>query len=285
MGGQAMTHGMRHSTSRRGGKAVPRSARAVWGGIGAGVLAAFLASPAPAAGLSPDWDRDARNGGTLPVWIAAVVERKLPLLEPGKPQLVQLAAATVADQVLAEIRGGFISVLGMEIDIGFDFRTFINGVLRVHDVASPTDPDGGSLPLASTSSSSNTVVTFVSTGNGVTQVINDILSSGGAGGSDGGVVANVISSTSGDGTLNSTTAIITNDSGVTQVINQINNDGGVSTTITNTASGLDINQINTTTIAVLDPGLFIGRIPGGPFGGTPHLPIGLFTGLIGVIAR
>ena len=81
-----MTQGMRHSTSRRGGKAVPRFARAVWGGIGAGVLAAFLASPAPAAGLSPDWDRDTRNGGAVPAWIVAVAELKLPPLEPGNPQ-------------------------------------------------------------------------------------------------------------------------------------------------------------------------------------------------------
>ncbi len=277
-----MTQGMRHSTNRRGGKAVPRFARAVWGGIGAGVLAAFLASPAPAAGLSPDWDRDTRNGGAVPAWIVAVAELKLPPLEPGNPQLVRLAAATVPDEVLAELRGGFVTIGGWKIDIGFDFKTFFNGVLRVYDVASPTGPGGGSVPSASTSpSTSSTVVTVVSTGDGFTQVVNDILS-GGGGGSGGGVAPNVISP-SADGTLVATTTI-TSDSGVTEVINQIN---GISTTttVTNTASGVVLNQVNTTTV-VLDPSGFVGQITSGsPLGGTPHIPLGLLTGLIGVVAR
>ena len=279
-----MTRGMRHSRKRRGGKAVPGFARAVWGGIGA--LAAVLASPAPAAGLSLDWDSDARDGGALPAWIVAVAERELPPLDSGGPVLVQLAAATVPDGVLAELRGGFVTIGGTEINIGFDFRTFINGVLVVHDVLNPTGPVGG--VGAAGFSSSATVVTLVSNGNGVTQVISDILSvGGGSGHSDGGlpdVISNIITS-DGGGPLHVVTEITLADGGFTQVINQIGG-GGVGTTIVNTANSLDINQINTTTISVLNNTQFVNHIrSGGPLGGSPHMPLGLMGALIGVIAR
>ena len=275
-----MTRGMRHSRSRQGGKPVHGFARAVWGGIGAGVLAAFLAAPAPAAGLSPDWDRDTRNGGALPAWIVAVVEREIPPFESGRSDLVQLAAATVPDKVLAEIRGGFVTIGGVELDIGFDFRTFINGALVVHDVLNPTGPGGGAQGF----SPSAPVVTLVSNGNGVTQVINDILSGGGGSHSDDGGLPDVISNIvtlEGDGPLNVVTEITMNDGGITQVINQING-GSIATTIVNTANGVDISQINTTTISLLN----IQHIHlGGPLGGSPHMPLGLMGALIGVIAR
>ena len=277
-----MTRGMRHSRKRRGGKAAAGFARAVWGGIGA--LAAVLASPAPAAGLSLDWDSDARDGGALPAWIVAVAERVLPPLDSGGPVLVQLAAATVPDRVLAELRGGFVTVGGTEINIGFDFRTFINGVLVVHDVLNPTGPVGG----AGGFSSSATVVTLVSNGDGVTQVISDILSGGGSGHSDGGGLPDVIShivTSDGGGPLHVVTEITLTDGGFTQVINQIGG-GGISTTIVNTANSLDISQINTTTISVLNNTQFVNHIrSGGPLGGSPHMPLGLMGALIGVIAR
>ncbi len=73
--------------------------------------------------------------------------------------------------------------------------------------------------------------------------------------------------------------------GALQVINQVSG-GSVSTTIVNTASGLDINQLNTTTVSLLNNVQFVDQIrSGGPLGGTPHIPLGLLTGLIGVIAR
>ena len=288
-----MTCGMGHSRSRQGGKAVPRFARAVWGGIGA--LAALLASPAPAVGFSLDWDRDARDGGAL-AWIVAVVERELPPLETGapvspagKPELVRLAATTVPDPELAELRGGFVTIGGVDLDIGFDFRTFINGALVVHNVLTPTGggAEGGSLPSIS---SSATVVTLVSNGNGsVTQVINGILPGGGGGGSDDGglpdVISNIVTS-DGGGPLNVLTEITMNDGGVTQVLNRVGG-GGVSTTIINTAGGLHINQTNTTTISLLNHNLpSINHIrSGGPLGGSPHMPLGLMGALIGVIAR
>ncbi len=279
-----MTCGMRQSRSRQGGKPVHGFARAVWGGIGAGVLAAFLAAPATAAGLSPDWDRDTRNGGALPAWIVAVVEREIPPLESGRSDLVQLAAATVPDKVLAEIRGGFVTIGGVDLDIGFDFRTFINGALVVHDVLNPTGPGGGAQGF----SSSAPVVTLVSNGNGVTQVINDILSGGSDGGSDGGglpdVIRHIITS-DGGGPLNRLTKITMQDGGVTQVINQVGG-GGVSTTIINTANGLAISQINTTTISILNHTRLASHVRiGGALGGSPHMPLGLMGALIGVIAN
>ncbi len=293
MGETGVTRGMRHPRSRQGGKPIHGFARAVWGGIGA--LAALLALPAPAAGLSLDWDRDARNGGTLPAWIVAVSTRELPPLESGRPDLVQLAAVTVPDKVLAELRGGFVTIGRVEIDIGFDFRTFINGALVVHNVLTPTGSGGGAAGGSSPSiSPSATVVTLVSNGNSVTQVINDILD-GGSSHSDNGNIPDVISnivtsdgggSHSGDGgALNVVTEITMNDGGVTQVINEING-GGVSTTIINTAGDLSISQINTTTIAVLNHTQFLSTVRiGRPLGGSPHMPLGLMGALIGVIAR
>ena len=69
------------------------------------------------------------------------------------------------------------------------------------------------------------------------------------------------------------------------MINQISG-GSISTTIVNTANSLDINQINTTTISVLNNTQFVNHIrSGGPLGGSPHMPLGLMGALIGVIAR
>lgn len=78
--------------------------------------------------------------------------------EPGDNVLLAMATGqTVAPnevverEVLAEQRGGFITVGGRQIDFGFIFETFVNGVPQLRSVLTLNDilSSGGSVPQIS----------------------------------------------------------------------------------------------------------------------------------------
>jgi len=73
---------------------------------------------------------------------AALVEKSIAgpggkLIDKGEGSddiLTELAAAPVASKELSKLRGGFRTRSGLEISVGFDFKTFLNGELKVHNI-------------------------------------------------------------------------------------------------------------------------------------------------------
>ena len=145
-----------------------RFARWMRSSIGIGGLAALLVSPAMGEGLSSQTDRYAqglqRGAGLRSAYAAEVV----PWHESSR--LLYLGVNPVSDAVLAEIRGGFVTVGGLKFNIGFDLQTFLNGVLVVHNVLNLTG-DGGT---------PGTFVTVLSNGDGGTTVVSNEIGPGGA---------------------------------------------------------------------------------------------------------
>ncbi len=94
-----------------------------------GVLVVFLATPALAANPGSAANRALADGNEPPAYDAGM---------QGLPAAFN--AIPMSDQELGEIRAGFITVNGIELDIGFELRTIINGVVIADQAIQLTSP-------------------------------------------------------------------------------------------------------------------------------------------------
>ncbi len=106
-----------------------------------------------------------------PVQNAALVEKSISgpgdkLIDKGEGSddiLTELAAAPVASSELKKLRGGFRTRSGLEISVGFDFKTFLNGEMKVHNIFNVL---GNGHKDRSGSSSPSKAPTVITIGNG-----------------------------------------------------------------------------------------------------------------------
>lgn len=288
----------------------------LWGTVALIALNVALALPTGAA--------------KAPVESAALVEKVgteggAKLLEDAEGSddvMTELAAAPVASKELSKLRGGFRTRSGMEISVGFDFKTFLNGKLQVHNIfnvvgsdhrnrsrntavagrsQSVTGNPGGSSNSFQTSipvTVVNTVVPEVA--NTVTDAVNTATNAAnGAQTPPTTTTPPVSQSTAPVSTAAAPTVepIIINEitSGKITVVNQISpgtivtntiDNGKINTIVQNVAEGVTIDQITSLSIGITKPSDFISSFRSGRRsgvgGGVSNV---MRSALLGAIAR
>ncbi|MDH3235860.1 MAG: hypothetical protein OEQ29_20235 [Alphaproteobacteria bacterium] len=230
--------------------------------------------------------------------VAALVENNLSgengKLDGSDDIMTELAVAPVSGKELSKLRGGFRTRSGLEISVGFDFKTFINGQLQVHNIFRPSPAQSasatgggatktfqiGALPtviktIAPAAAKPNPGPGLISSGFDPGPVATSSAQQGAA------VPAPIVINKLTDGKITLVNLIGEG----TKVTNSL--DGGrANTVVSNSASGITIDTITSMSIDIVTPKNFVSSVRTGQFIGVGRdMSNAMRSALLGAIAR
>jgi len=201
--------------------------------------------------------------------------------------MTELAAAPVATKELSNLRGGFVTRSGLEISVGFEFKTFLDGQLRVHNIFNVVGQPGQI--ATKVPQTANIAIKLANEGPKIiekvvplpTNVVGDAVTPPAESIAQPKDVQPIVINEITNGRV---TLVNTLGPG-TKVWNSLNG-GQASTVIENVADGITIEQFTSLSISITTPNQFISKVRSGQMIGLGREVSNVMrSALIGTIAR